>query len=245
MITIELKHSPISSPRHTSVHNILLLTANNETLILRFQINRHDKFRDFLQRAKLEVIMALGILNSECENIDIFDDLRSGYDMALYGSVENKPGLSIDDDIISIAEYYRQQNSWQLEMVAFYFRYMTSSQRDERNHYYNNNIDSTLFVCPPLPRTISPTTPPTITPPTTTPPITPPTTPPSPPPLPIPPTTIAENESLLCVICMEMNRRILLMPCRHLCMCISCSDNWTSNCPICRTHIRTVVTVFL
>lgn len=52
------------------------------------------------------------------------------------------------------------------------------------------------------------------------------------------------DDSYLCIICQSESRCILLMPCRHLCLCIKCSNELvrfgTNNCPICRqkTHFR-------
>ena len=49
----------------------------------------------------------------------------------------------------------------------------------------------------------------------------------------------------LCVVCMENRKTILIMPCRHLCLCKDCSSlsNMT-NCPLCRKLIENRIGVF-
>jgi hypothetical protein len=54
------------------------------------------------------------------------------------------------------------------------------------------------------------------------------------------------DESNLCCICLESPKSTVLLPCRHLCLCRICGDNDDiENCPICRSHIITRMTVFL
>ena len=49
--------------------------------------------------------------------------------------------------------------------------------------------------------------------------------------------TFSGDDLLLCVVCMERERNILLLPCAHLCVCQMCSKNMLSDCPICRSDI--------
>ncbi|XP_059481696.1 E3 ubiquitin-protein ligase RNF26-like [Neocloeon triangulifer] len=59
---------------------------------------------------------------------------------------------------------------------------------------------------------------------------------------------LMEQEEKLCVVCLEKNKCVILMPCRHLCMCSDCSaviSNTTSACPICRTNFDRAVVVFM
>ena len=63
-----------------------------------------------------------------------------------------------------------------------------------------------------------------------------------------PPTSTLDDddESKLCVICMEGKKDVLVMPCRHLCLCKACSSNTAlTECPICRTAIVSTIAVFL
>ena len=47
-----------------------------------------------------------------------------------------------------------------------------------------------------------------------------------------------------CSVCLENVADILLIPCRHLCMCGPCKMN-VATCPICRVAILAVMTVFV
>lgn len=54
------------------------------------------------------------------------------------------------------------------------------------------------------------------------------------------------ESTILCCICMERNKCILLVPCRHLCMCEPCSaSGMVVACPICRQDIQHAIKVFL
>ncbi len=47
-----------------------------------------------------------------------------------------------------------------------------------------------------------------------------------------------------CVICLTDTRNVLLLPCRHLCLCGSCAENLkfqSNNCPICRVPFRALL----
>ena len=45
---------------------------------------------------------------------------------------------------------------------------------------------------------------------------------------------------LLCVVCMEREKKVILLPCRHICMCKACTDKIvgdSAQCPVCREHV--------
>ena len=48
-------------------------------------------------------------------------------------------------------------------------------------------------------------------------------------------------ENLQCCVCQDQKKTILLLPCRHLCICQTCSDatgtSKLSKCPVCRSTI--------
>jgi len=49
-----------------------------------------------------------------------------------------------------------------------------------------------------------------------------------------------------CVICLTDIRNVLLLPCRHLCLCGTCAENLkyqSANCPICRIPFRALLQV--
>ncbi|XP_017082412.2 uncharacterized protein LOC108115469 [Drosophila eugracilis] len=52
-----------------------------------------------------------------------------------------------------------------------------------------------------------------------------------------------------CVVCMERNRNIVIMPCRHLCLCKECSQQFRlrleSRCPVCRNDIISYLPVYI
>lgn len=52
------------------------------------------------------------------------------------------------------------------------------------------------------------------------------------------------EEEHCCVICSELQKSVLFLPCRHLCTCESCS-NQVQLCPICRANIVEKVTCIL
>lgn len=54
-----------------------------------------------------------------------------------------------------------------------------------------------------------------------------------------------QSEQRLCVICVEKDKSVLLLPCRHLCLCDKCAeyDNMTA-CPLCRRPIAHRISVF-
>lgn len=53
------------------------------------------------------------------------------------------------------------------------------------------------------------------------------------------------EESSLCVMCISNEKNIILLPCKHLCLCKDCSYNSKlKNCPICRTEITEQMRIF-
>lgn len=49
-----------------------------------------------------------------------------------------------------------------------------------------------------------------------------------------------------CVICLTDHRHVLLLPCRHLCLCNTCAENLkfqSANCPICRIPFRALLQI--
>ena len=52
-------------------------------------------------------------------------------------------------------------------------------------------------------------------------------------------------ESQLCIICCDLPKSVLLMPCKHLCMCEVCGNNEQLRvCPVCRTAIAGRIIVY-
>ena len=48
-----------------------------------------------------------------------------------------------------------------------------------------------------------------------------------------------------CVVCMEGNKTVLLLPCKHLCVCSGCSDRVElTHCPLCRIAIASKIKTF-
>eukprot|EP01036_Dinobryon_divergens_P028935 gene28935-37957_t len=52
-----------------------------------------------------------------------------------------------------------------------------------------------------------------------------------------------------CVICQDFEKSVVLLPCRHLCLCANCGNevliSKLSRCPLCRTKISRTLSVFL
>jgi ATP-dependent DNA helicase PIF1 len=54
-----------------------------------------------------------------------------------------------------------------------------------------------------------------------------------------------EDESKNCVVCLETVKSVLLLPCRHMCLCKECSQsNMITNCPLCRLKISKKINVY-
>ena len=55
----------------------------------------------------------------------------------------------------------------------------------------------------------------------------------------------SQSAQQLCVICCDLPKAVVLMPCRHLCLCEPCSKNKkVKQCPICRKQISDRISVF-
>jgi len=49
-----------------------------------------------------------------------------------------------------------------------------------------------------------------------------------------------------CVICMTEPRNVVVLPCKHMCLCIACADIYrikSNKCPICRAPLRSLIKV--
>ena len=49
-----------------------------------------------------------------------------------------------------------------------------------------------------------------------------------------------DNNRWLCVVCLEAEKGVLLLPCSHMCMCTACTESIMANskqCPVCRSAI--------
>ena len=61
-----------------------------------------------------------------------------------------------------------------------------------------------------------------------------------------------EQEKRLCVVCRDNNKSVLVLPCKHICLCVDCARKVVEHpnpvrrvCPLCRADIETVMNVFL
>ena len=63
-----------------------------------------------------------------------------------------------------------------------------------------------------------------------------------------------EREDKLCAICQDKEKCIMMLPCKHLCVCQDCHDRWQRHqraqqaprkCPICRKVVRQTIKVYL
>jgi len=52
-------------------------------------------------------------------------------------------------------------------------------------------------------------------------------------------------DALLCVICMDNAKSVLLLPCKHLAICPACDTHDMKSCPICRVRILDRLNVFV
>lgn len=58
---------------------------------------------------------------------------------------------------------------------------------------------------------------------------------------------LQQEEKNQCVVCQDMEKNTLLMPCRHLCLCELCAARILNRreCPICREYIEEIVHVYV
>lgn len=57
-----------------------------------------------------------------------------------------------------------------------------------------------------------------------------------------------EREDKLCVICQDKEKCIMILPCRHLCICESCQAPLRTHrniCPICRKEVKQMIKAYL
>lgn len=61
-----------------------------------------------------------------------------------------------------------------------------------------------------------------------------------------------ERDKRKCVVCQDANKSVLILPCRHMCLCIVCANAIVHSqqldrhiCPLCRTRIQKVIHVYV
>ena len=61
-----------------------------------------------------------------------------------------------------------------------------------------------------------------------------------------------QDSEKMCVVCMEREKSVLLMPCLHLCICQGCTDQLIAHsgrkkamCPVCRQLIKKTIKPFM
>jgi len=57
-----------------------------------------------------------------------------------------------------------------------------------------------------------------------------------------------EREDKLCCVCQDMEKCIMMLPCRHLCICARCQELLrvrTNTCPICRKPVKQMIKAYL
>jgi RING finger protein 26 len=55
----------------------------------------------------------------------------------------------------------------------------------------------------------------------------------------------SSKEQRLCVICQEKEKGVVLLPCRHMCLCDACAKHdELKQCPLCREKILHKISVF-
>jgi len=60
---------------------------------------------------------------------------------------------------------------------------------------------------------------------------------------PVPAVDFNLDDSKACIICLENERCVALIPCGHLCLCRECSGTQTK-CPVCRTPVTTYLRTY-
>jgi hypothetical protein len=77
----------------------------------------------------------------------------------------------------------------------------------------------------------------------------PPHIPAAPPPLPLPPPEppAPDAEAITCVVCLEAQCAVALIPCRHFVMCAACTAGLPQprRCPVCREPATDVMPLFM
>ena len=61
-----------------------------------------------------------------------------------------------------------------------------------------------------------------------------------------------ERDKRKCVVCQDANKSVLILPCKHMCLCVTCANQIVRsrfgerrNCPLCRGRIERVMNVFV
>ena len=58
-----------------------------------------------------------------------------------------------------------------------------------------------------------------------------------------------DAENALCCVCRDNNKTVLLLPCKHLCLCEGCSEHIGTRrmtaCPVCRQAVSDVLRVYI
>jgi hypothetical protein len=57
-----------------------------------------------------------------------------------------------------------------------------------------------------------------------------------------------EQESRLCIVCQDRKRCVIILPCRHLCLCTQCCsiiEREHGSCPVCRQDIRRTMKIYV
>ena len=68
------------------------------------------------------------------------------------------------------------------------------------------------------------------------------------PPASAPPQSVSREEreeSRRCIVCMEQEKRVLLRPCRHYCVCEDCIMRLGGVCPVCRNVIQSAEVIYV
>jgi hypothetical protein len=57
-----------------------------------------------------------------------------------------------------------------------------------------------------------------------------------------------EQESKLCIVCQDRTRCVIILPCRHLCLCTECCSiiqREHGSCPVCRQDVRRTMKIYV
>ncbi|XP_053380788.1 uncharacterized protein LOC123549240 [Mercenaria mercenaria] len=61
-----------------------------------------------------------------------------------------------------------------------------------------------------------------------------------------------EKEKRMCVVCQDRSKSVLILPCRHMCLCVDCGNQIARSrsrerrkCPLCRSKINTIMNVYV
>lgn len=61
-----------------------------------------------------------------------------------------------------------------------------------------------------------------------------------------------ERDKRKCVVCQDQIKSVLILPCKHMCLCVECADQIARShlherrvCPLCRQRIQTIMNVYI